>query len=91
MEKYFVIECPHCQDNIVIYEQEINCSIFRHAVFKKDGLQLPPHAPKQVCDKLKELDLIYGCGKPFRIIKSVIHDVSGGVSEHLEGMICDYI
>lgn len=64
MELY--VECPHCGDFVEIIE--INCSIFRHGSFKNGNQQLPPHAPKDFCDKAFNEDLIYGCGKPFRLL-----------------------
>lgn len=35
---------------------------------KTNLVQINPHMSKQECDKLKEQDLIYGCGKPFKLI-----------------------
>jgi len=61
------INCPHC-DQLIIIEQ-INCSIFRCGMEKQSGNQIPPHAPKQECDRLAEQKLIYGCGKPFRVLQ----------------------
>ena len=72
---YLVIECPHCHDSIIIYKNEINCRIFRHAVFK-NGEQVNPHASKEECERLVD---IYGCGKPFQL------------NEKDEPEICDYI
>lgn len=62
----FTIQCPHCKEYIII--EQINCAIFRHGVLKSNLSQINPHLPKQECDKLKDLDLIYGCGKPFKIV-----------------------
>ena len=61
-----IIQCPHCQEFIIILE--INCGIFRHAIFKTNEQQIDPHTPKNVCDKYIQDNLIYGCGKPFQII-----------------------
>lgn len=75
MEQLIVI-CPHCNDPVII--EELNCCIFRHGV-KKDSYQpINPHAPKHVCDYLVENNLIYGCGKPFKVINE-------------KAEICDYI
>ena len=75
-----IVVCPHCKEPILI--EKLNCGIFRHGVSKKTGQQMAPHLDKYHCDSLKEKDLIYGCGKPFRILlidnKFVIE-------------ICDYI
>lgn len=59
---YLIIECPHCHESIIIYKNEINCRIFRHAVFK-NGEQINPHASKEECERLD----VYGCKKPFRL------------------------
>ena len=59
----FIIICPHCSDYIII--EEINCQIFRHAVYKIGG-QLPPHSSEALCNEVVEKDIVYGCAKPFR-------------------------
>lgn len=71
------IECPHCQQ--LIWIEQLNCRIFRHGVFKNSYEQIPPHSSKQDCDNWSEQNLIYGCGKPFKIQED-------GVV-----VICDYI
>jgi hypothetical protein len=58
--------CPHCEDPIII--EKLNCCIFRHGTMKQNGKQIDPHSSQELCIFLKEKDLIYGCGKPFRII-----------------------
>lgn len=75
--KNFTIVCPWCERPTIILA--INCGIFRHGVFKKNMVQIPPHTPKNVCDKLIQEDKIYGCGKSFRI------ENNGNVLK------CDYI
>jgi len=75
-----IIVCPHCNDPIII--EKLNCGIFRHGVIKDTGKQIEPHSVKSVCDELKAQDLIYGCGKPFRI------DIHNGV---YVVSICEYI
>ena len=60
-----ILECPHCKEFVII--EKINCGIFRHGSFK-NGKQINPHTPKSQCDMLFEKKLIYGCGKPFRLI-----------------------
>ena len=66
---YIIVSCPHCNEYIFTYMGEFNCKIFRHGVFKKNNKQIDPHLCKIICDKLKKLDLIYGCGKPYKLIK----------------------
>jgi hypothetical protein len=72
-----IVSCPHCQD--LVYIDQLNCRIFRHGIFKQTYEQIPPHSPKAECDRFVEQDLIYGCGKPFKI------EMNGQV------IICDYI
>lgn len=74
-EEYIVLECPYCKDNkdieenILIYLKDINCAIFRHGAYKDSGKQIPPHTPKEECDRLFKEGKIDGCGKPYEIIK----------------------
>ena len=70
-----LVLCPHCLDYMLI--AEINCGIFRHAIFK-DGSDVPPHSTKEECERFIELELIWGCGKPFQMIDGI-------------PIICDYI
>ena len=62
-----IIKCPHCDQQILI--EELNCKIFRHGILKKTNIQINPHASKLECDNYTSNDLIYGCGKPFKIIE----------------------
>ena len=76
-----IIECPHCHDLIII--EKINCGIFRHGVYKKNGLQINPHLNMKECNQIFEEKLIYGCGKPFQI--------NLNENQTLKIIICDYI
>lgn len=80
MSSGFEIKCPHCEEYVII--EQINCAIFRHGVFKSGMIQINPHLSKLDCDNLVENNLIYGCGKPFRLVKE--NDVWVGIK-------CDYI
>ena len=31
-----IINCPHCNEEVLIFSYEINCGIFRHGVFKEN-------------------------------------------------------
>jgi hypothetical protein len=77
-----IVVCPHCNDYVVI--EELNCCIFRHGINKTDGTQIDPHLPKPECDRLFQNNLIFGCGKPFRIIKGENMEIIGVEK-------CDYI
>ena len=69
-ENYIIINCPNCDDDILIYINEINCSIFRHGVIKHTFQQIPPHASKEQCEDYITRDSVYGCAKPFRLKQS---------------------
>ena len=53
-------QCPHCERWLEVIQ--LNCRIFRHG-------NLPPHAPKAVCDAYARNPRNPGCGKPFRVVK----------------------
>lgn len=65
-----IIICPHCGQHVTVNTKEINCAIFRHGAFIKSMKQIDPHASKSVCDNLVAKGLIYGCGKPFKLVKT---------------------
>ena len=73
-----IIICPHCKEYIII--QEVNCGIFRHAIYKS-GEQINPHLKKELCEQLIKEGKIFGCGKPFRLI----------VKDKMMAVECDYI
>lgn len=79
------IECPHCQIFIEIIE--LNCCIFRCGILKSNNIQINPHLSKIECDKLTKDNKIYGCSKPFKIIK--ILNENKDINYKVE--ICDYI
>jgi hypothetical protein len=78
----YIFSCPNCGDMIQVLSNEIACGIFRHAYYKNNNEQLPPHASFEECEQLRINNMIYGCGKPF-ILK--INNGACNVS------ICDYI
>ena len=65
---YIILNCPHCKEPVVVYIKELNCHIFRHGIYKKTLKQIDPHMKKEKCDYLFNKKLIYGCGKPFRLV-----------------------
>ena len=66
---FYYFSCPHCADSIVVEKKELNCKIFRHGVYKSSFKQIDPHLQKIYCDKLVEEDKIFGCSKPFEIVR----------------------
>jgi DNA-directed RNA polymerase subunit RPC12/RpoP len=72
-----LITCPHCGQYIQILQ--LNCRIFRCGVYKKNGKQIDPHLNENSCKELKKNNLIYGCGKPFKIL------------EDNTAIVCEYI
>jgi len=75
-----IVTCPHCSHSIEILE--INCAIFRHGIFKDSYTQIDPHLCKDECEKLIKNNKIYGCGKPFKLIKE---------NNTYTAVICEYI
>lgn len=76
-----IVICPNCHDPIWI--EQINCGIFRHAVYRHNHEQIHPHASESECTRLILEEQIYGCGKPFQI---VINQDGQVIVQ-----ICDYI
>ena len=64
-----LFECPHCSQLVQISIAELNCKIFRHAVYKNTMHQVDPHMGKEDCDRLFMSSLVWGCAKPFRVIE----------------------
>jgi len=63
----YILTCPHCHCQVQVPLNGVNCQIFRHGVYKNNPMrQIPPHAPKTLCDKLIADGSIIGCGRPFR-------------------------
>jgi len=88
MDLYYIFSCPHCEDFIQIFKNEINCRIFRHAVYKNTYMNISPHESKDRCDELIKNNQIYGCAKPFRLVNNGIQ-TDGNPNYKIE--ICDYI
>ena len=81
VDEFYYFSCPHCNEEIIVKENELNCRIFRHAYFKSNYQQVDPHLPKYLCDEYKNKDMVYGCCKPFEIINS---------NNNLYAIRCDY-
>lgn len=67
--KTYIYPCPHCGLYIQVRENEVNCKIFRHAIYKKNYKQVNPHAKKELCDRLAAKGLVYGCAKPYEMYR----------------------
>lgn len=80
----YFITCPHCDGLIAVNKNEINCAIFRHAIYKSNLNPINPHASKEICENLLNTDQVYGCAKPFRVNLDVVNN-------KLNIYICDYI
>ena len=76
---FYEFKCYSCDLTIIIEHDQLNCRIFRCGVMKSNGEPIPPHSSKQVCDELRNNDLIYGCGNPFMI------------NYNMQLIECDYI
>jgi hypothetical protein len=79
-DKTYTFKCPHCDQVIQVLISDTNCCIFRHGVRKDNLLQIPPHTSKSLCMEMIEKNLIYGCGKPFKLYLT-----------ELKVKICDYV
>ncbi len=77
-----IFQCVHCQEFFVLAKKDFNCKILRHGVMKATGQPMDPHAPETECKRLVQEGLIYGCGKPMRVI------VNG---ETITVEACDYL
>lgn len=84
---YYIFPCPYCLLFIKVKADELNCRIFRHGCFKKNGKGINPHLSKEKCTELVHKACIYGCAGPFEFIgggKGKLDD------ENCIVRICDY-
>jgi hypothetical protein len=81
-DDFIIVECPTCGGTILIYKNELNCRIFRHAVYKNNLQNINPHASKVECDKLVQENRIHGCARPFQVT------ISNNI---FTAVLCDYI
>ena len=64
-----VVHCPHCRLPASITSQEIDAGAIYHGVMKKNGHKIQKRIPPEWVQYLKSNDLIYGCGKPFMVLR----------------------
>lgn len=62
---FYSFACPQCQGSVLVGHNEVNCNIFRHASYIKDGKPIGPHTPKAQCETLVAENKVLGCAKPF--------------------------
>ena len=62
------LKCPNCDTYFIVNTKHINCSIFRHGIYKNNYSPINPHLNKEKCDLLVKNNQIYGCGKPFKLL-----------------------
>jgi hypothetical protein len=74
--------CPHCNESFIVNQNEINCAIFRHAVYRNSMMPINPHESLENCMRLIEEGKVYGCAKPFKLVRK---------DDKWEVEICDYI
>ena len=87
-EGFYLFPCPHCSSLIQVKLNDLNCRIFRHGTFKKNGKAINPHLKKKKCEELVKRACIYGCARPFEFVgggKKNPNDTNCIVRE------CDYI
>ena len=70
----------------MIVIEQINCGIFRHAVWKETMEPVHPHATQEQLEEWLRTEKIFGCGKPFRLI----HKAGADAIEYTP-IVCEYI
>jgi hypothetical protein len=75
--------CLHCGEPFIIAKKDFNCKILRHGVMKDTLRPMDPHASKETCEEFVQKGLIYGCGKPMRILQKS--------SDEYVVEICEYV
>ena len=83
----YVFICKHCDEPFVISQCDFNCRILRHGVYKHDMRHIPPHASKEDCDALVRDGLIFGCGRPLKIVETN----KEAQTTTYDVIVCDYI
>jgi hypothetical protein len=68
----YYFPCPHCKAICQVSKSDIRCTIFRHAVNKKDCSFVNPHASQEECERWVSNGEVYGCGKPFKFDGNIV-------------------
>jgi hypothetical protein len=91
----YMLSCPHCGGGVTVQAEQLNCRIFRHAVLISTGEPVGAHESKEACERLVAAGLVYGCGRPFRVVEEYPADAAGGGggggSVALFAEVCGYI
>jgi hypothetical protein len=82
---HLFFSCPNCGGSVFVERGQTNCKIFRHATYKANGRQVPPHSSKATCDSLLARVLVNGCARPFRLV------ATPGAESGWEVETCGYI
>lgn len=93
-EPVYHVYCPTCKGSVWVYHHELNCRIFRHAIYKSTGHQVPPHTSKEECESLVRQNLVFGCGGPFKLVETMPCESTGEMEVELprfQAVLCDYI
>ena len=77
-----IYPCPHCGLLCTTAIKELACHIFRHGYDVVRKSQIPPHASLLECDKFANTKGVFGCCRPYKIIKK---------NQYYYADVCDYI
>ena len=64
-----VVHCPHCGLPAPVTATDIDNGAIYHGTLKKNGRQLRDRVPADWVQYLRDNDMIYGCGKPFLVVR----------------------
>ena len=63
---YTKLQVHVCFGIWINFEHKTSRQISSIRYFKKDMKFVPPHAPKEECEKWLKKNLVWGCAKPFK-------------------------
>jgi len=68
----FELRCPHCKSLILLHECKTGgMNILRHGVLKENNQLILPQLSNELVLQLVQKNLIYGCGKLYKITRIV--------------------
>jgi hypothetical protein len=71
-DDFVKLKCPNCGIDIIVLKEDIKCKKFKCGQYKDNGKPVRPHSSDKAIKKLKDNDLIYGCGISFRIKGKIV-------------------